>query len=61
MITPTRATTVEELILADEQRCEQARWIALCESGPLPENEVEFRRWRKRANKRFRKALKRVN
>ena len=57
----TSRATAEDIIEADQERTRQAIRAALSESGPYPENEWQLRRWCRGVNRRFRKALKRLN
>ena len=64
MLTPTSRTTPEDIILADKERCRQAFWLALKESGPYPDDLADIvtvRRWRRAVHRLHRRIWKRFN
>ena len=55
MLIPTSRATAEDIIKADLERVEQARWAALCElysELDKVHGYLSFRRWCRRVNKR---------
>lgn len=60
----SRSATEADIIQADQERCKQAMWLALAESGPYPGDHSPIRemyKWRKRVNKLAREIGERIN
>ena len=55
---------IRQIIMADEERFQQAGWLALQESGPYPGDgapNIDVRRWVNKVNKLHKQILKRLN